>query len=59
VRNGVEGRVQRPDGSCIEGLYATGNAAASVMGPEYAGPGATIGPSMVFGYLAVKHAAAG
>jgi 3-oxosteroid 1-dehydrogenase len=52
-----QGRVQRPDGSAIEGLYATGNAAASVMGPEYAGPGATIGPSMVFGYLAAKHAA--
>jgi 3-oxosteroid 1-dehydrogenase len=51
------GRVQRADGSVIEGLYATGNAAASVMGPEYAGPGATIGPAMVFGYLAVKHAA--
>ncbi len=51
------GRVQRTDGTVIEGLYATGNAAASVMGPEYAGPGATIGPAMVFGYLAVKHAA--
>ena len=48
------GRVQREDGSAIPGLYATGNATASVMGPEYAGPGATIGPSMVFGYLAVK-----
>ncbi|MGB8649875.1 MAG: FAD-dependent oxidoreductase [Mycobacteriales bacterium] len=53
------GRVLRPDGSAIDGLYATGNATASVMGPEYAGPGATIGPSMVFGYLAVKHAASG
>ncbi len=52
-----QGRVLRPDGSAIEGLYATGNAAASVMGPEYAGPGATIGPAMVFGYLAMKHAA--
>ena len=51
------GRVRREDGTVIEGLYATGNAAASVMGPEYAGPGATIGPAMVFGYLAVKHAA--
>jgi 3-oxosteroid 1-dehydrogenase len=51
------GQVQRTDGTAIEGLYATGNAAASVMGPEYAGPGATIGPAMVFGYLAVKHAA--
>lgn len=52
-----QGRVLRADGSAIDGLYATGNAAASVMGPEYAGPGATIGPAMVFGYLAVRHAA--
>src|SRR3546814_16922005 len=44
-------RVLREDGSVIEGLYATGNATASVMGNEYAGPGATIGPSMVFGYV--------
>src|SRR5690606_25679199 len=45
-------RVLREDGSVIEGLYATGNASASVMANEYAGPGATIGPSMVFGYVA-------
>jgi 3-oxosteroid 1-dehydrogenase len=51
------GRVQRTDGTFIDGLYATGNASAAVMGNEYAGPGATIGPAMVFGYLAVKHAA--
>ncbi|HEY9564030.1 MAG TPA: FAD-binding protein [Nocardioides sp.] len=51
-------RVLREDGSVIEGLYATGNATASVMGNEYAGPGATIGPSMVFGYVAARHAAA-
>jgi 3-oxosteroid 1-dehydrogenase len=51
------GRVKREDGSFVPGLYATGNTAASVMGNEYAGPGATIGPSIVFGYLAVKHAA--
>ncbi len=51
------GRVQREDGSVIEGLYATGNTSASVMGNEYAGPGATIGPSIVFGYIAARHAA--
>ena len=51
------GRVLRPDGSVIEGLYATGNNSASVMANEYAGPGATIGPSMVFGYIAARHAA--
>ncbi|MGW4421508.1 FAD-binding protein [Streptosporangium sp. NPDC004631] len=50
-------RVLRPDDSVIEGLYATGNASASVMGNEYAGPGATIGPSIVFGYIAARHAA--
>ena len=49
--------MQRTDGTFIDGLYATGNASAAVMGNEYAGPGATIGPAMVFGYLAVKHAA--
>lgn len=50
-------RVLREDGTAIEGLYATGNTAASVMGNEYAGPGATIGPSIVFGYIAANHAA--
>lgn len=50
-------RVRREDGSTIEGLYATGNTTASVMAHEYAGPGATIGPSIVFGHIAAKHAA--
>lgn len=48
-------QVLREDGSIIEGLYATGNTSASVMGHSYPGPGATIGPSMTFGYLAAKH----
>ena len=47
-------RVLRPDGSPIAGLYAAGNASAAVMGRTYAGPGATIGPAMVFGYLAAE-----
>jgi 3-oxosteroid 1-dehydrogenase len=50
-------RVLRADGTVIEGLYATGNASASVMGNEYAGAGATIGPAMTFGYVAARHAA--
>jgi 3-oxosteroid 1-dehydrogenase len=45
-------RALRPDGSVIEGLYAAGNASAAVMGRTYAGAGSTIGPAMVFGYLA-------
>lgn len=50
-------RVLREDGEPIAGLYATGNTSASVMGNEYAGAGATIGPAMVFGYLAALAAA--
>lgn len=48
------GRVQREDGTIIDGLYAAGNSSAPVMGHTYAGPGATIGPAMVFAYLAVE-----
>lgn len=47
-------RVLRADGSVIEGLYAAGNASAAVMGNTYAGPGATIGPAITFGYLAAE-----
>ena len=39
-------------GEPIPGLYAVGNNAASVMGPGYAGSGATLGPCITFGYLA-------
>jgi 3-oxosteroid 1-dehydrogenase len=49
-------RVLRQDGLPIEGLYVTGNCSAAVMGNSYAGAGATIGPSMVFGYIAAQHA---
>lgn len=50
-------RVLREDGSVIEGLYAAGNNSASVMGRTYPGPGSTLGPAAVFGYLAARHAA--
>jgi 3-oxosteroid 1-dehydrogenase len=45
-------RVLRADGSVIDGLYAAGNVSSTVMGHTYAGPGATIGPAITFGYLA-------
>jgi 3-oxosteroid 1-dehydrogenase len=57
LRTDEHGRVLRPDDSIIDGLYAAGNTSAMVMGHSYAGPGATIGPAMTFGYLAALHAA--
>jgi 3-oxosteroid 1-dehydrogenase len=54
LRTDARARVLRPDGTVIEGLYAAGNASAAVMGHSYAGAGATIGPAMTFGYLAVQ-----
>ena len=41
----------------IDGLYATGNATATVMGRTYPGAGASIANTMVFGYVAARHAA--
>ncbi|MCW2794926.1 3-oxosteroid 1-dehydrogenase [Nocardioides sp.] len=52
-----QARVLRPDGSVIPGLYAAGNVSSAVMGHTYAGPGATIGPALTFGYLAAEHIA--
>jgi 3-oxosteroid 1-dehydrogenase len=40
----------------IPGLYATGNATATVMGRHYLGPGGSIANSMIFGYVAARHA---
>jgi 3-oxosteroid 1-dehydrogenase len=40
----------------IEGLYATGNATAPVVGACYPGAGASIGASITFGYVAARHA---
>lgn len=47
-------RALREDGTVIPGLYAAGNVSAAVMGNTYPGPGGTIGPALVFGYLAVE-----
>jgi 3-oxosteroid 1-dehydrogenase len=57
LRTDEHARVLREDGTAISGLYAAGNASASVMGHSYAGAGATIGPAMTFGYIAAIHAA--
>lgn len=49
---GVDGHVLRPDGSEIPGLFGAGNCVASPTGRGYWGAGGTIGPALVFGYLA-------
>ncbi len=45
------GQVLDLDGGSVRGLYACGNAAASVFGPGYPGAGATLAAGMTFGYL--------
>ena len=50
-------RVLRPDGTPFAGLYACGNDATSIFEGTYPGPGTTLGPALVFGWRAAKHAA--
>jgi succinate dehydrogenase/fumarate reductase flavoprotein subunit len=42
-------------GQPIAGLYACGNDRASIFNGTYPGPGTTLGPALVFGYLAARH----
>jgi 3-oxosteroid 1-dehydrogenase len=51
-RTDDRGRVLRPGGTVIGGLYAVGNAAASPFGTATAAGGATLGPALVFGVRA-------
>ncbi len=53
-----DARVLDLDGAPIPGLYAAGNVMGSPFGMTYGGPGGTLGPAMVFGYLAARHATA-
>jgi 3-oxosteroid 1-dehydrogenase len=50
------GRVIDVDGEPMPGLYAAGNVMGSPFGMTYGGAGGTLGPAMVFGYLAATHA---
>jgi succinate dehydrogenase/fumarate reductase flavoprotein subunit len=46
------------DDEPIAGLYAVGNDMHSIMGGVYVAPGITLGPGLVFAYLAARHAGA-
>ncbi|SNT01674.1 3-oxosteroid 1-dehydrogenase [Sphingomonas laterariae] len=50
-------RVLATGGAPIPGLYAIGNNSAALMGPSYPGPGSTLGPAMVMGFIAAGHIA--
>lgn len=54
----VDARVVDGAEQVIDGLYAVGNDMHSIMGGVYTAPGITIGPGLVFGYRAARHAAA-
>ncbi len=55
----VHARVRRRGGDgVVPGLYAAGNASAYAFGEAYPGPGATVGPGVVYGWLAGETAAA-
>jgi succinate dehydrogenase/fumarate reductase flavoprotein subunit len=55
IRTNRHAQVLDSDGSTIDGLYAVGNDAASIAGGNYPGGGITLGPAIVFGYLAGRH----
>jgi 3-oxosteroid 1-dehydrogenase len=48
-----------PDGVPIAGLYAAGNAMANSFGSKGVGAGTTLGPCLVWGYIAGMNAAGG
>jgi succinate dehydrogenase/fumarate reductase flavoprotein subunit len=50
-------RVLGADGRALRHLYACGNDMNSIMDGAYPGPGITLGPALVFGYIAARHLA--
>ncbi|ARP74880.1 FAD-dependent oxidoreductase [Bordetella genomosp. 6] len=51
----AHGQVLYPDRRAVDGLYAVGNDAASIMGGNYPGAGITLGPALTFGYVLGRH----
>jgi succinate dehydrogenase/fumarate reductase flavoprotein subunit len=57
LESDANARVLDREGRPVPGLYACGADMNSIMQGAYPGPGITIGPALVFGYLAARHAA--
>ena len=51
------GQVLGDNHAPIDGLYASGNDTASIMGGNYPGGGITLGPALTFGYIVGNHMA--
>jgi succinate dehydrogenase/fumarate reductase flavoprotein subunit len=58
IRTDEHARVLDARANPVEGLYAVGNDAASVMGGSYPGGGITLGAALTFGFIAGRHLAA-
>jgi 3-oxosteroid 1-dehydrogenase len=50
----TKARVMKEDGGVIEGLYAVGNSSGAPFGDCYPGAGGTLGPAMVFAFVAAN-----
>jgi 3-oxosteroid 1-dehydrogenase len=59
LRTDEQGRVLRPDGSVIAGLYCAGAAMANPIGTRAISAGTTIGPNMTWGYICAQAMRAG
>ncbi len=58
LQTDAEARALDREGQPIPGLYAVGNDQQSAMGGTYPAPGITVGPGLVFAYLAARDAVA-
>lgn len=56
LQTNAHAQVLNAHGQIIGGLYAMGNDMNSIMGGVYPAPGITIGPGLVFAFVAVQHA---
>lgn len=56
LQTNEDAQVLNETGLPVSGLYAVGNDMHSIMGGVYPAPGITIGPGLVFAFLAVRHA---
>jgi succinate dehydrogenase/fumarate reductase flavoprotein subunit len=52
IKTNEHAQVLNKELNVIDGLYAVGNDAASIMGGNYPSGGITLGPAMTFGYVA-------